>query len=390
MNRNLALFILFSLLLLFSCNVTKRYYIKGQYDKAIVRAVKKIKKNPSKEKEIVYLEKSYNAANQYNLERIKFLKTEGRPENWGEILDLYSTLKYRQSIIQPVLPLNIGNKTITFPYIDYDKDIQNAKQNAAEYWYAKGKQLLNSENRYQAREAYEYFKNVKHYYETYQDIENLITIALQKGISKVAMKLENNTIFKLPANFKDKLFNLDFERIDSKWIRYFPNPDPNDQYHYLVKLNLNSIQILPEKIFIRESVKTKKIEDGTEVLLDNNNNVVKDSLGNPIRVPRIVEVSCKLIETVQQKGAHIEGEVVYFDIDNKKEITHKPLGSDYFFEHSTFIAQGDLRALDEETRKKLGQLPVPFPNDTEMISGTIEIFKKVFSDLLFENKYIIK
>lgn len=375
---------------LFSCNVTKRYYIKGQYDRAIVRAVKKIKKNPSKEKEIIYLEKSYNAANQYNLERIKFLKTEGRPENWGEILNLYSTLKYRQSIIQPVLPLKIKSKTITFPYIDYDKDIQNAKQNAAEYWYAKGKQLLHSGNRYQAREAYEYFKNVKNYYNTYQDIDNLITLALQKGVSKVAMKFENKTIFKLPSDFKDKLFNLDYQRLDSKWIKYFPNPDDIDTYHYMVKLSLNSIQILPEKVFVRESVKTKKIEDGTEVLLDNNNDVVKDSLGNPIRVPRIVEVSCKLIETVQQKGAHIEGEVMYFDIDNKKEITHKPLGSNYFFEHSIFIASGDLRALDEETRKKLGQLPVPFPSDIEMISGTIDIFKKVLSDLLFENKYIIK
>ncbi|MGQ9847741.1 MAG: hypothetical protein ACUVQP_09635 [Bacteroidales bacterium] len=389
MNRHLALFLLFSLFL-FSCNVTKRYYIKGQYDKAIVRAVKKIKKNPSKEKEIVYLEKSYNAANQYDNERIKFLKTEGRPENWVEILNLYSTLKYRQSIIQPILPLKIGDKTITFSYIDYDKDIQNAKQNATEYWYEKGKRLLNSGNRYQAREAYDCFKNVKYYYDTYQDIDNLITISLQQGVSKVAMKFENNTIFKLPPDFKDKLFNLDFKRLDSKWIRYFPNPDPNDQYHFMVKLSLNSIQILPEKVFVRESVKTKKIEDGTEVLLDNNNNVVKDSLGNPIRVPRIVEVSCKLIETVQQKGAHIEGEVVYFDIDNKNEITHKPLGSDYFFEHSTFIANGDLRALDEETRKKLGQLPVPFPNDLEMILGAIDIFKKVFSDLLFENKHIIK
>ena len=165
-------------LLFFSCNVTKRYYIKGQYDRAIVRAVKKIKKQPNKEKEIVYLEKSYNAANQNDQERLKLLKTEGRPENWGEILDLYNSLKYRQSVIQPILPLKLGNRTISFPYIDYDKDIFNAKQNAAEYWYAKGKQLLNSGNRFQAREAYEKFKNVKYYFETYEDIDNLIALSL--------------------------------------------------------------------------------------------------------------------------------------------------------------------------------------------------------------------
>lgn len=392
MNRYLALFILFLLLLLLSCNVTKRYYIKGLYDKAIVRAVKKIKKNPSKKKEIVYLEKSFNASNQYNLERIKFLKTEGRPENWEEILELYNTLKFRQSIIQPVLPLNIGNKSITFPYINYDKDIQNAKQNAAEYWYAKGKQLLISGNRFQARKAYEYFKKVKQHYDTYQDIDNLITMSLQNGISKVAIKFENNTIFKLPPEFKDKLFNLNFENLDSKWIKYYPNPNQNqiEQYHYWVKLSLNSIQILPEKVIVRESVKTKKIQDGTEILLDKNNNVVKDSLGNPIQIPKTVEVSCKLIETVQQKSIHLDGKVLYYDIGNKKDITHKPLFSEYFYEYSTFIANGDLRALDEETKKKLKNLPKPFPNDMEMIFGALDLFRKVFYDLLYENKNIIK
>ncbi|NSW45368.1 MAG: hypothetical protein HPY79_06105 [Bacteroidales bacterium] len=375
---------------LYACNVTKRYYIRGEYDRAIARAVKKLKKNPNKEKEIIYLEKSYNAANLNDQENLKFLKSEGRPENWEKILTIYSNLKYRQSIVQPILPLKLGNRTISFSYIDYDKDILNAKQNAAEYWYIKGKQLLQTGNRYDAREAYNYFKNVKYYYETYQDVDALLKQSLQKGISKVALTFENSTIYKLPTDIKNNLFNLEFERFDSKWVRYFPNPDNNDTYHYIIKLNLKNIQILPEKVFVRESIKTKKIQDGTEVLLDNNNNVVKDSLGNPVRVPRMIEVSCKLIETVQQKACHVDGEVLYFDVDNQKEITTKPLGSDYYFENIVYIANGDLRALDDDIKKKLGQLPVPFPNDIEMISGALDVFKKVFNDLLFENKYRIK
>jgi len=375
---------------LYACNVTKRYYIRGEYDRAIARAVKKLKKDPNKEKEIIYLEKSYNAANLNDQEKLKFLKSEGRPENWEKILTLYSNLKFRQSIVQPILPLKLGNRIISFNYIDYDKDILNAKQNAAEYWYTKGKQLLQTGNRYDAREAYNYFKNVKYYYETYQDVDVLLKQSLQKGISKVALTFENNTVYKLPPDIKDNLFNLELERFESKWIHYFPNPDHNDSYHFIIKLNLKNIQILPEKVFVRESIKTKKIQDGTEVLLDNNNNVVKDSLGNPVRVPRMIEVSCKLIETVQQKACHIDGEVLYFDVDNQKEITTKPLGSDYFFENSVYIANGDLRALDDDIKKKLGQLPVPFPNDIEMISGALVVFKKIFNDLLFENKYRIK
>jgi len=387
--KRLLVFVLIATVL-YACNVTKRYYMRGEYDRAIARAVKKIKKNPNKEKEIVYLEKSYNAANLNDQENLKFLKAEGRPENWEKILILYNNLKYRQSLVQPVLPLKIGNKIIQFSYIDYDKDIVNAKQNAAEYWYTKGKQLLQTGNRYDAREAYNYFKNVKYYYETYQDVDELLKQSLLKGISKVALTFENSTIYKLPSDFKNQLFNLELEQFDTKWVRYFPNPDNNDTYHYIIKLNLKNIQIFPEKVFVRESIKTKKIQDGTEVLLDKNNNVVKDSLGNPVRVPRMVEVSCKLIETVQQKACQIEGEVLYFDVDNQKEITTKNLGSDYYFENIVYVANGDLRALEDDIKKKLGQLPVPFPNDMEMISGALGIFKKVFNDLLVENKYRIK
>lgn len=388
MNRTIIF--LYIIILFTSCNVTKQYYIRGEYDRAISRAVKKIKKNPNNEKEAVYLEKSYNTANQQDQERLKFLKTEGRPENWGKILNLYNALRYRQSLIQPVNPLKIGNKTVSFPYLDYDKDIANAKQNAAEYWYVRGKQLLSSGDRFQAREAYENFKNVKYYYEKYQDVDNLITQSLQKGVSKVTLMFENNTIFKLSNDFKNQIFNLEFDKLDSRWVRYFPVINNNNHYHYIIKLNLKAINIAPEKVFVRESIKTKKIEDGTEVVLDQNNNVVKDSLGNPIRKPRIVEVSCKLIETVQQKNAHLEGEVTYFDVDKQADITTKPIASDYFFEHVTSVANGDLRALDDETRKHLGQLPIPFPSDIEMISGATNIFKQIFFDLLRDNNFRIK
>ena len=388
MNRFLYFFIV--LLIFCGCASTKRFYVQGKYDKAIVHAVKKIKANPDKEKEITYLEKSYNAANQRDQERIKFLRTEGRPESWGEVLDLYSALKNRQSVIQPVLPLKLENRSITFPYIDYDKDIQFAKESAAEYWYTKGKQLLNSGDRFQARQAYDYFMNVKYYYSNYQDVDKLITKANQSGVTKVGLMFENNTIFKLSPDFKNNLFNLDLEKLDGKWIRYFPNINDNEKYHYIIKLNLRAIQMTPEKLLQRESVKTKKVQDGTEVLLDKNNNVVKDSLGNPVRVPRMVEVTCKLMETVQQKASHLDGEVTYFEVESQNVITTKPLASDYFFENITYMANGDYRALDEDIKKKLGQPPIPYPNDMEMISGATSLFKKVFSDLLRDNNSLIK
>ncbi len=176
----------------------------------IVRAVKNIKKNPSNEKEIYYLEKAYNTANIQDNEKLKLLKQEGRPENWSTILQLYQQLKYRQSIVQPILPIYIKNREINFPYIDYDKDIIYAKENAAEYWYSKGKQLLTTGNRFDARQAYEFFKNVKYYFNIYQDVDKYIQIAQESGCTKIILQLQNKTIYKLDNEFTTFSIQLTF------------------------------------------------------------------------------------------------------------------------------------------------------------------------------------
>ncbi len=120
------------------------------------------------------------------------------------------------------------------------------------------------------------------------------------------------------TNLQHSLFNLPFENLEKKWTKYYTVPNDNVQYHYAIQLKINQILISPEKMFVRESIKTKKVQDGTEVLLDANNNVVKDSTGKPVRVPRYVDVSCKLIENVQQKSSRIEAEVTFFDIEQQK------------------------------------------------------------------------
>jgi hypothetical protein len=48
MSNKTVLLFLVSIIIVASCNITKRYYIRGEYDIAIARAVKKIKKKKFK------------------------------------------------------------------------------------------------------------------------------------------------------------------------------------------------------------------------------------------------------------------------------------------------------------------------------------------------------
>ncbi|PIP54634.1 MAG: hypothetical protein COX07_04265 [Bacteroidetes bacterium CG23_combo_of_CG06-09_8_20_14_all_32_9] len=381
------LIFLISVILLTGCVSSNKLYQRGQYDGAIRKSVKKIRGNADNPKEINVLEKSFLAANEANQSRIKYLKTEGKPEMWNEVFTNYLLLKNRQELVRTVLPLKNGNRTIDFPVIDYDREIVDAKKNAAEYFYVHAKKLLSSNDRFKARDAYFELKKVKEYYENYQDVDKYLEQARSAGITSVLLQFENNTYIKLPQEFGIQLLDFNISQLNSEWVNYFNKPT-NINYDNIVKNNLKIINISPEKQIEKESRQTKTIQDGWEYKLDQYNNTIKDSLGNPVKIPRMVNISCKVLEVLQQKAAHLDGVIEYYDKNNL--FTSKQLASDFFFENRIVNANGDLRALDTETAKLVGKPPVPFPNDIQMIMGATDIFKKVMIDILNDNKYLIK
>jgi len=125
---NKLIVILLTVFIATGCVTSKKLYQKGRYDQALRKSVKKLRGNPEKTKEINILEKAFNSANEANNNRIKYLKTEGKPESWNEIFLNYSFLKDRQELVRTVLPLKDGSRVIDFPKIDYDNEIVNAKK----------------------------------------------------------------------------------------------------------------------------------------------------------------------------------------------------------------------------------------------------------------------
>ena len=82
-----------------------------------LKAVQKIRKNPTKAKNIDILAEAYPKANSRNLDRINFLRKEGRPDIWDEIFNNYSSLKDRQAMVRTVYPFQHPSRTITFEFV---------------------------------------------------------------------------------------------------------------------------------------------------------------------------------------------------------------------------------------------------------------------------------
>ena len=98
-------------------------------------------------------------------ERIKLLKSEGKPENWEQIYFQYSALDNRQKQVRKVLPISHKGKSINYPQVDYTNQIVEAKTKAAEYYYNNGLRLMEQKNKFSYRDAH--FNFSKAYFFTY-------------------------------------------------------------------------------------------------------------------------------------------------------------------------------------------------------------------------------
>jgi len=375
--------IVFSIIamLIAGCASSLKQLQRGNYDEAIRSAVKKLRTEPTDQEQIEVLDKAYLLANQQDYDRIKFLKEEGSPFNWEEIFERYLNLKDRQALVSTVIPLQLGNQTIDYEYIDYDSEIIQAKKNAADYFWSHANELMKKGDKESFRQAYYEFRKAKEYVGNINNINQLIEEAHWKGISRVFVSLENKTQLKLPDQFKIDLLAFGVTDFNSEWVEFHTaNPSNNTYYDYFTIVSLKKIEVSPEQAQQKDRMESKEIEDGWEYVLDDNGNVVKDSEGNDIKIPKKRTIYCTLIETHQFKAAKLEGEIELVQNAPRKVIKQVPIGAESVFEHISARAVGDVNALSDEDKELLKNISVPFPHDLNLIIDGAEILKKSIRD----------
>jgi hypothetical protein len=147
--------------------------------------------------------------------------------------------------------------------------------------------------------------------------------------------------------------------------------------------------VSPDLIKEREYVDDKTIEDGWEYVLDKNGNVMKDSSGNDIKIPKKVLIKARVFETYQRKAAHVGGLLEFYDNREREVIYTEPLAVDAIFENYAARYDGDKRALTEESKKKIGNRPAPFPPGENLILQAADLLKPVVKDKIARSRIMI-
>ena len=387
--------LLFTALLSISCNSVKRtqkFVAQGNYNKAIELAVKKLQKDKDAKEydaHIRLLEEAFLKAKDEDSRHIAFLKKENSPRGAKEIYYTYLDLRARQDLIRPLLPLysNEMGRKANFVFTDYTNDILAAKEAYIQALYQEAIVYMQQNTKKDYRSAFNVLCELDEVQPNYRDVHQLREDAHFRGTDFVFVTLNNHTGQFIPFRLERDLLDFNTYDLDDFWTEYHGQRENGINYDLGIDLNFQTIQISPERISDRQYTRNQRIKDGFDYRRDRAGNIVRDSLGNPIKIDKFINVSAQITITTQQKSVFVGGTVVYKDLNKRRQLNSFPLSSEFVFENAFAIFRGDERALTADDRRLLNNHFIPFPNNEQMVFDAGTDIKERFKEILRDNSF---
>lgn len=172
--------------ILFACNSTKYFLSQRDVDNALFEAVDALTEKPTHASATKALPILYANAQKKHLGEIEALNKSKGVDRWNKILSTYEILQELNDAITNAAPAAKLVKPV-----DYQPEIEQARQRAAEESYQLGDNLLKTGKKPDAFKAYEYLKMAIGFVPDYKD-----------GAQKMEAAFNNSTLHVLVKPFK--------------------------------------------------------------------------------------------------------------------------------------------------------------------------------------------
>lgn len=381
------------ILFIASCGVKKTQNLlsEGDYDAAIDRAVEGLRsnKNAKGKQDYVYLlEEAFAKAKERDLRNLDLLAKDGNPRNYEVIYKTYLQLNNRQDRIRPILPLPLLNKgrNAYFPFDNYNDKIISSRNTLSKYLYDNSKALMLTNDKLIFRRAYDDLNYLNQINPNYKDVVKLMDEAQFKGTDFVNIALKNETNMVIPTRLQQDLLDFSTYGMNEKWTVCHNVKQKGVNYDYGLIINFTNIMISPEQVKENVFYKEKQIKDGLKTLLDNRGKVVKDSLGNAIKIDNFKTVKARIYESNQFKACQVTANVDYVNLKTNQLLQSFPINSEFIFQNSYATFKGDRRASDEEYNAYFDRDYLPFPTNEQMVFDTGEDLKNKVKNIIRNNR----
>jgi hypothetical protein len=376
-----------------ACTSVQDMVESGDYEQTIELAQRRLtgkqKKNP---KLVAALERAFNRVTAEDMAQARRMAESGNAD-WSRVFGIYEDIQRRQDALRPLLPLvDKRGRRAQFRFAKVDELMVEASENAAAQIYEEALRLLaegRNGNKAAARDAVMQFERIDRYRRNYRDAYELALEAEELGRVFVMVSMVNQTGGYLPRGFEDELLRVRTSGMNDRWRVYDFTPRPERDYDYNARIVIHDIQVSPERISERNYIDEKEITDGEEYVLDANGNVAKDTLGNDITRPRQVIVRAEVTEVLQTKTAIVTGSLVLYDNRLRRIVDEDQLTAEAIFENYASTFRGDRRALSNDSRRRIGNRPIPFPSNEALILDAAAVLKPKLQERLANSYRVI-
>lgn len=376
-----------------SCKTLKKDIENGNYDTAIGKCLTKLEKNKKKDKLKLTLEEIFKKAvvrDQQTIENFGETKSDNYRTDYK--LKVYKGLELRQEKIKKLLPLYISSqkRIAAFDFVDYKAIITSITEEFAGDLYASATNFLKNKDKASTRKAYGLLTKLVEIKKDHSDAFVLLKKALIDGQNHILLEAKRLKTIYLPKNFNSKLTDIELQHQDAKWLVFHEKQQSGRTYDYLIELLIDKAYV-SDGNDIKTNSKTESLEikDGWEYDKDDEGNIKTDSLGNKIKIDKMITVECTVIEKKQTKNSKIDGTIHVFKKSSKEVIKKIPIEGEGVFENEYAYFTGDKRALSSESQDKVKKEEKNFPSADDMLYKAIRSMNYKFETTIGNNMNIL-
>jgi len=370
-----------TVLLFASCKTTKNYLSRGDEDRTLFDIVKTLNKRPADDSATRALPIVYERVQQIHLKKINDYKNYREISRWDKIIGEYSTLQQMYEAIS-----NSGAASRLVNPANYQNDIYDARQAAAEDYYQLGTTLLQSDRRDDVKKAYNYFKRADSYVTGFKDAKSKMDEAYQNAIINVVINpVQDNSFFfntgwgNTGYNYSNEYFQQTLirelggtyaSRYPAKFYTDWEARRENIKPDWVVDLTLRNMNIPRPTPYSYSRNVNKQIENGR----DTSGKIKYQTVYATINITR------------QSFIARAQVDVNITDIASRKSISFNSYSDEYRWQEEMATYSGDSRALDSNDWAIINTRNYNEPRKEDVLN---ELYRKIYPQVKNRISYAV-
>jgi hypothetical protein len=364
-----------------ACKQSKDYLSRADEDRTLFDIVKRLNKRSGDEDASKALPEVYARVQQLNLKKIDAYKNNRDITRWEKIINGYSNL---QHMYEAIVNAAAASRLVT--PVNYQQELYDAKQNAAADYYATATTLLNSNDREDARKAYNYFKKADKWMSGYKDAKSKMDEAWQNAIINVVINpVQDNSFFfntgwgNAGYNYSNQYFqqNLTRElggqyatRYPARFFTDWEARRDNVQPDWVVDLILRDIDIPRPTISNSSQNVSKQVEAG------------RDSSGRII----YQTVTAVLHTKTESFTARAQMDVNITALYNRRNIAYNTYSEDYRWQQEEVTYTGNSAALSDHHWRQIRNSRTTQPTKDQVLA---ELYRQLYPQVKNRISYAV-